>query len=39
MAVSFEFRTHMSEGIILSISDGELGPALTVEIYNGKVGT
>lgn len=37
MVISFDFRTHKSEGLILSLSNGESGPALTVELYNGRV--
>ncbi|VDI10069.1 laminin, alpha 1/2 [Mytilus galloprovincialis] len=37
MVISFDFRTHKSEGLILSLSNGESGPALTVELYNGRI--
>ena len=37
MSVSFEFRTHKKEGLILTLSNGPSGPALTIELYDGRV--
>lgn len=37
LKINFEFRTSKVEGLILSISEGATGPALSIELYDGKI--